>query len=269
MQKVLSMIAQKIRHISSGRGKWFLVPVIMLVLWATECCRAADAEPQHFRTIGPGAELPSADSCAERVRRSAWEPRPENRDANHTVGKKGVDIDGADAAFNAKFAPRIDGDFTGTTDEIIQWASCKWGFDEDITRARAVQESFWRQSKESDVTSNDEACSKIGKTAPCPQSYGILQVKSTVHENTYPTSEKSTAFNVDYALAWLRACYEGAFNHWLPASYGPGDEWGCVGAWYSGKWRDSRALEYVQEVEKLLAQQAWEKSSFNEIVAGQ
>ena len=34
--------------------------------------------------------------------------------------------------------PRITGNFTGTTDEIIQWAACKWGWSDNVVRAQAV-----------------------------------------------------------------------------------------------------------------------------------
>lgn len=218
------------------------------------------AEPHHFSTLGPGSALP--DDCERRVRSSSWEPRPLNYKANHTRGRNGVVIDGASADFNRTFKGRVDGDFTGTTDEIIQWAACKWGFDEDVTRARAVQESYWEQSKLGDRSDSARTCALIGKSAPCWQSYGILQVKSTVHNGTYPLAEQSTAFNVDYALGWLRACYEGAFSHWLGDDYAPGDEWGCIGAWYSGKWYDDGAAGYVRKVEAHLAARVWEESHF-------
>ena len=42
-------------------------------------------------------------------------------------------------------APRINGDFTGTTGEILRWAACKWGIDQDIVFAQAAVESWWRQ----------------------------------------------------------------------------------------------------------------------------
>jgi hypothetical protein len=29
----------------------------------------------------------------------------------------------------------VTGDYTGTTDEILQWLSCKWGIDIDMIRA--------------------------------------------------------------------------------------------------------------------------------------
>ena len=42
-------------------------------------------------------------------------------------------------------APRINGDFTGTTEEILRWAACKWGIGQDIVFAQAAVESWWRQ----------------------------------------------------------------------------------------------------------------------------
>jgi hypothetical protein len=80
---------------------------------------------------------------------------------------------------------RIDGVYTGTTDEIIRWAACKWGFDEDIIRAVAVNESNWNQSQLGDFLNGS------------PQSYGLVQVKKTAHVGTYPASQKSTSWNVD------------------------------------------------------------------------
>jgi hypothetical protein len=40
---------------------------------------------------------------------------------------------------------RVDGRFTGTTDEILQWAACKWGLPDNLLRADAVDESTWFQ----------------------------------------------------------------------------------------------------------------------------
>ena len=216
----------------------------------------------YFATLQPGAELPSGAKCAELVHRSSWEPRPENRDANSTPGSRRLKIEDANESFTYKYGYRVDGNFTGTTDEIIQWASCKWGFDEDRTRARAVEESYWRQSEMGDLSYNDEVCKSIGFTPPCWQSYGVLQVKGTVHKGTYPLAENSTAFNVDYALAWLRACYEGAFDAWLGNNYVAGDEWGCIGAWYSGRWYGEEAKKYIKRVKHHLANREWLNPNF-------
>jgi hypothetical protein len=40
---------------------------------------------------------------------------------------------------------RVDGQFTGTTNEVFQWAACKWGLPDDLLGAVAVQESTWYQ----------------------------------------------------------------------------------------------------------------------------
>jgi autotransporter family porin len=200
------------------------------------------------------------------VRRSSWEPRPANSAANQRVpSRQSVSIAGASAAFNARFAARIDGDFTGTTDEIIQWASCKWGFDEDITRARAVAESFWQQSASGDVTSNGSTCAQIGKSAPCAESYGLLQVRFTAHAGTYPRAAESTAFNVDYTLANTRACFEGDLT-WLNTvehngTYSAGDLWGCIGTWFSGRWYVG-SQDYISRVQGHLASKPWLRPGF-------
>ena len=151
---------------------------------------APGRHPYPFATLGPGSALPSGEECAASVRRSSWEPRPDNAAANRRT-PPGVRIDawgGVKPEANDEFLSRIDGRFTGTTDEIIQWAACKWGFDVNNVRAVAVKESSWRQ----------------GFVGDNGDSFGLLQVKRTVHTGTYPWAERSTALNVDYALAWRR-----------------------------------------------------------------
>lgn len=235
---------------------------------STEASGSDSDSPARFTTLGPGAELPTGDQCASWVRATGdgTESRPDNTAANASVPTAsvtdGLIIDGADTARNQRLAPRIDGDFTGTTEQILRWGACKWGFDEDMTRARAVAESSWRMSTTGDRTEDAGLCARIGLSAPCPQSYGLLQVKGTVHEGTYPTSVRATAFGVDYAMAWLRACFEGGFG-WLEGTgdgrgYGAGDELGCVGAWFSGRWWDQAANDYVGKVRQHLDQRTWE-----------
>ncbi len=214
--------------------------------------------PDSFTTLGPGTVLPDGQACADRIRsQPSREAIAGNAGANATVVDVSVDIDGADEYWNSVLAPRIDGNFTGTTEQILRWASCKWGFDEDITRARAVSESSWRVDTKGDVTDDPSQCGRIGLSAPCAQSYGLLQVKGTVHEGTYPATTQSSAFGVDYAMAWLRACYEGSFTWLASAGYVAGDEWGCVGAWFSGDWWDQVANRYVGEVRHHLERQTW------------
>ena len=228
------------------------VSLVMLLALHLSC-----EEFAKMPTLPPGSELPSGEECAGLVRRSDWEPRPQNAQANQTRGVTGVRINGASSAFNARMASRIDGDFTGTTDEIIQWGACKWGFHEDTVRAVAVMETWWRQ----DTVGDDGV------------SFGLLQVRSTVHTGTFPHSRDSTAYAVDYALAWRRACYEGDFT-WMndpgrKGGYTTGDEWGCVGAWFSGNWYDgdenvpySGGAAYIKGVKEHLAKRTWTTPAF-------
>jgi len=68
---------------------------------------------EKFVTVAPGQALPTGDECRSRIR-PAVEARSGNRTFNNTIG----------TASNARF-PRVDGNFVGTTDEIIQWTACK------------------------------------------------------------------------------------------------------------------------------------------------
>src|SRR5260221_14162961 len=89
----------------------------------------------NYTTLPPGSALPGDSTCASNVTRSAFEPRPDNYAANHQVPT---------AAQIANLHPwnpligmndksdslrqRVTGNFTGTTDEILQWEfqGCKF-----------------------------------------------------------------------------------------------------------------------------------------------
>jgi autotransporter family porin len=227
---------------------------------------------ERFTTLPAGWLLPSGAECAALVRRSNWEPRPDNTRANQTTGISGSLLPAwvnDDPQANTVMRPRIDGNFTGTTDEIIQWGACKWGVDEDIVRAMAVQESRWRQSGTGDITTDAGRCQTLGLQPPCHQSYGLLQVKSSINPGAWPHVRDSTAFNVDYTLAVLRACFEG-YELWLahrvPApgysTYQSNDLWGCIGRWFSGGWYDPPAIDYIGKVRRHLADGTWTASGF-------
>lgn len=214
--------------------------------------------PQNV-TLPPGSPLPADGDCAANVARSAWEPRP----ANATANARNLYAEGVRAATSytdpaQSYLFRVTGNFSGTTDEIIQWAACKWGFAVDTVRAQAVVESYWRQSTLGDCGAHTQP-----QTNGCA-SVGLLQVKGAdipaTHPNTWPYAWESTAWNVDYALAVRRACYDGKIS-WLhdnnPA-YGPGDLWGCIGEWFSGDWHDSGAEQYIATVQQTLAAREWE-----------
>lgn len=208
--------------------------------------------------VPPGSSLPSGAECASTIDRSGWEPVPENDAANHHV-PRGLEVGPRSdytAEANERVLPRIDGEFTGTTDEIIAWGACKWGFDADLVRAQAFVESSWDQSTEGDPSNNPEACVP-GEYPPCPTSFGLLQIKHVFHAGSYPASLESTAFNVDYALGMIRACYEGWIAY-LPNDYGPGDLEGCLGHHYSGRWRDNAGMTYAADVLDIYRNEAWQ-----------
>ena len=75
----------------------------------------------------------------------------------------------------------MSGRFRGTTDEIIQWAAHKHGIAENVVRAVAVKESWWRMST---VGDNGD-------------SFGLMQVRRPYHCCPF-LARGSTAFNVDY-----------------------------------------------------------------------
>src|SRR6478752_5875541 len=125
-------------------------------LSATVSSPPPSASRFKLRPVGAWTTLPGDATCAGRVRRSTWEPRPDNAVANSTM----PDVTAVHAAFAARpvagqgaydprwdswLLPRVTGHFTGTTDEVFQWAACKWGLADNVLRAIAVRESTWYQ----------------------------------------------------------------------------------------------------------------------------
>jgi hypothetical protein len=253
------------------------VPVIRLAQGGEILTRPGAGAASRWRTLPPGTALPSHQACAGRVSRSSWEPRPDNEAANHRVPT---------AEQIARLAPwnptigvdprannllrHIKGDFTGTTDEIIQWAACAWGIDEDVVRAVAVVESYWHQGHTGDYTSERAYCpSGTWDGQGCYQSYGLLQVKYSPFPSAWPMSRDDTAFSVEYSLGVVRTCYEGwttYLNDRPPdpgyPPYHAGDLWGCLGRWYSGSWYDAEARGYMKKVQAAYKERAWLQPRF-------
>jgi hypothetical protein len=218
----------------------------------------------HFPTRPIGAARPSDATCASQVR-PAVEMRPANTAANRTRGVGGNSL-----------RPGVTGDYAGTTDEIIQWASCKWGIDEDIVRAQAAVESYWFQRTTGNFTTDSTMCvpghqtlGADGIPGQCPESIGLLQIRYPYHTTAFATNNDaavSTAYNADYSYATWRNCFEGG-DPWLndfspPRPYQAGDIWGCIGVWYSGRWYDSGAVDYINKVQSYLSQRIWTTPSF-------
>ena len=129
--------ASRRQHGTGHRRPWrlALTAALAAVVVATAAACAPPGSPplpptggsQTFPTLPPGSALPSDQECRSRVRPAA-ENRATNATANHTVGHATMADPGN------PFTGRVTGNFTGTTDEIIQWAACKWGIDEDVVR---------------------------------------------------------------------------------------------------------------------------------------
>lgn len=246
---------------------------------------APTATPAPIPTAVPAVStFPLSDAAATgQVNYSSWEPRPQNNAPNHNVPTTAQLQQVSNLSWYNSDGNRLihlaTGNFTGTTDEIIQWGAAKWGFDPDLVRAIAVVESSWRQDTLGDIGNG--------------VSLGLLQIKSTSWPGTCPNgwnastqtdpaltspnclSHNYTAFAVDYKLAVQRACVTGDGPDWFAravitsgkARYvmGPGasnDVMGCAGAWFSGGWQDSGSITYQGWVRNALNNQTWLRAGF-------
>lgn len=93
------------------------------------------------------------------------------------------------------------------------------------------------------------------------ESFGLMQMRVPYWGWAFPHSQTSSAYNVDAALSARRKCFEGA-ETWLGGSYGPGDLWGCMGLWFSGRWHDPPAEQYIVALQEYLNQRIWETPEF-------
>jgi hypothetical protein len=209
-----------------------------------------DGPKSTFRP--PFSPVLSDAEAAARVRPSGPEVRPGNTTRNNTV-PTAEQIDYFRRTNQTLYEPHkqlVTGNFRGTTDEIIQWAAWKWGIDEDVFRAQAVQETWWDTNVAGDAG----------------ESFGLFQIKRTVHFGTYPLSVDSTAFNADYTGALFRWYYDGHATWVMDVEHGkdyePGDAWGAIGAHYAGRWYAGGAEDYIAKVRGHVADRTWEQSGF-------
>jgi autotransporter family porin len=221
-----------------------------------------DREPPSGPAPGPQASTrpvgatPMPDAEAAKHVRPAREARVRNRVPNAwRLGAPDLAEYGRHAWTGVRpeaqaLRRAVTGQFTGTTDEIIQWAAWKWGVDEDLFRAVCVQESWWRQE-----TIGDGGLS-----------FGITQVNRDAHPGTYPYSRFSTAFAADYYGAIFRHYYDGHATWLMDVEHGqpyrPGDAWGAVGTWFAGRWHTPPADDYVRQVQGHLKGRTWAWADF-------
>jgi hypothetical protein len=142
----------------------------------------------------------------------------------------------------------VDGNYSGTTDDLMRITACKWGIDEDYIRAQAWIESGWHQDcaaahggtgcNEGGDENNPAGCtpsSITGFTTTGPMtptltasgqfcemegfggmsgtnqydSWGIAQTKVYYEWAAWPMIEESTPFALDYRYAEMRGCVNG------------------------------------------------------------
>jgi hypothetical protein len=217
----------------------------------------------HLSNLSPGAALPSESTCATLANQSNF---PETTSANVNDGT-GWDSNNqiwttpsyfyANAGRNG-LAPSsdfaaVDGNYAGTTQDIIRWAACKWGVDEDWAYAESSQEHSWVEScaqlhggttcsgggdcNNPDSDSGGETANLSFMGFPVTNSsaafvgtngygdsgcsgnwasWGILQSKVQSFEwYTWPMIALSTAWNEDYRWAKYRACVNGDYANWF------------------------------------------------------
>ncbi len=216
------------------------VGLLLLVLVAAVPALLDDhvAGIPQTRASPPGtAPLDDAEAAA-RVVRIRWEVQHENGPANRRRPTR-RELARFRSVSQSPYAGRVTGAFSGSTQEILRWGAAKWGLDARLLRAQAAAESGYRQSQVGDVG----------------LSFGILQIKRTAWKGTWPLSQRSTAFNVDMHGAIMRECLDGKAT-WLKHGYRAGDLWGCVGYYFSGRWRAPEGDAYVSRVRRHLRARA-------------
>ncbi|MFZ0680841.1 Ig-like domain-containing protein [Candidatus Binatus sp.] len=236
---------------------------------------SSTASPGYYSLLPSGSALPSDSQCASGVAGDTFEPVPQNAPQNSYMPSASdlstyvSEASGGEGGAPGSYLTRADGQFTGTTDAILKWASCKWGFDENVTRATAVNETHWRQTELGDVGNGTSLGILQIKSSDYPSSCEAVSSSQNTSEVTDPScySYNSTAFAADYKLAQQRACFEGKVSYMVgeaPSGYpaypnGTPDQmmWGCVGWWYSGHWYDSGALNYISQVQGYLSSEPW------------
>lgn len=229
----------------SLRGSLAFVAALTALLVAAPGAAAIATKPVGWGPL-------SSKKAAKKVTRTKWEPRPENSDENRRIPKRKL-LTAWHARSEMPYAKFVNGRFTGTTDDIIEWSARKWGLDPELLRAVAVVESWWRMSA---VGDNGD-------------SFGLYQVRRPYHcWDECQIARRFTAFNADYYGGILRGYFDGKMA-WLNTvergkDYAAGDIWGSVGAWFSGRWYTQPSIDYMEVVQQRLAERTWLQDDFTE-----
>ena len=243
-------------------------------------------------TSGPPAPLtawvpvnpnfkPLSDAAAAADVTPNPETIPANTTANHTMPTAAqlqtfygtLDYQGHSIIADNPYNQYVTGHYTGTTDDIIQWAAWKWGIPADWLRAQYVQESDWSEAQLGDLRTVDPswyddyppAARVSGTDNQVYETMGISQIKWTpdnqINPGTEPLRWESTAFAADYEAATLRFYFDnpgGLAAKQLTSNYQAGEAWDSLGGWYEPTpWLNSGQLDYISQVQQKLAAKAW------------
>jgi hypothetical protein len=227
---------------------------------------------------------PLGDAAAAATVHPARENRPANAGANAYVPteeelrrfEQARNEHGETVAQADPYLADVTGHYSGTTDEIIQWAAHKWGIPADWLRAQYAVESRWRQEAMGDLreeTPSDRArlpAFSCPTATSCYESLGITQLKwrpdGEQGAGTEPLRWRSTAFNADYQAATIRFYYDdplGRRSAWGDDTYRPGDAWLSLGGWFQPfPWDNAEQRQYVARVKRALAEHPWTRPGF-------
>ncbi len=204
----------------------------------------------HYSTLEVNASLPTEADCVAAVNKS---PLPENAPWNENDGtgyNSNVPPAGGVPTYFYQNPPccsgvpltdyaRVDGNYSGSTDDLIRITACKWGIDEDYIRAQAWIESMWHQdcaaahggsgcNEGGDENNPSGNPSGLPTTPITPNgvfsafdgfgglsspnhydSWSIVQNKVYYEWMTWPMMEESTSFGLDLRYAEMRGCMNG------------------------------------------------------------
>jgi hypothetical protein len=235
--------------------------LILIKLLFITIASSAIAGPVHYSMLGPGASLTSESDCVTAVNatpitteNAPWnandkspakwnsnQPPPENPIPSYFYDNPSCCTQLPKGDFS-----NVDGNYSGTTDDLIRITACKWGIDEDYIRAQAWIESGWHQDcaaahegtgcNEGGDQNNPAGCTPSSITGFTSQAaptlttngqfcklegfgglsgtnqydtWGIAQTKVYYEWATWPMIEESTPFSLDYRYAEMRGCVNG------------------------------------------------------------
>jgi hypothetical protein len=117
---------------------------------------------------------------------------------------------------------------------ILRYAACKFGWDEDVMRAEASNQTGWQQGGAGDPRTVKADCVQGSFTAlydtaitepdgsvipsvpgGCCQSWSLLQTKVFYEWMTWPMIMQDTSFAAEYLGATVRTCMNGGYASYI------------------------------------------------------